>query len=188
MGNLVNGEKIAAKEKANIDKWYEGAALDWRKGSVIAYGYMEEEDDAPQLYTTENHTEVELLQALWQGRWDTIAVVGFNVRRFDIPFVIGRSVACGVKAPRFNLARFRRDLGVIDLMEVLSFDGEFDLTGWSLSYYCEYFGLATEPYGTGEDVAEWYKNGEWGEIRKHLEADVLMTRDLYQFCATAFGI
>jgi len=119
---------------------------------------------------------------------DCLKMAGKIAYTFDIPFLIGRSAATGVKAPKFNLARFRRDLGIIDLMEVLSFDGEFDLTGWSLGYYCEYFGLPTEPYGSGEDVAEWHKNGEWGEIKKHLEADVLMTRDLYQFCATAFGI
>lgn len=189
MGNRTEPAKIAEKEKANIDGWYENAPLDWRKGQLIAVGWLEEDvDEEPVIHTTEKQTEVQVLEQTWRGKWETINAIGFGVRRFDLPFLIGRSAAVGVRAPRFKLNRFRRDLGVIDLQEVLSFDAEFDLTGWSLGYYCEYFGLDTEPYGAGEDVAEWYAKGEWKNIEKHLEADILMTRDLYNFCATAFGI
>lgn len=189
MGNRVKPEAIAAKVEENRRGWTHTAALDWRKGKVIAFGWwVEDVHDNAQVHTLEHYeTEAALLERFWgKHKWNE-TVVGFNIRQFDLPFLIGRSAACGVRPTRrFNLARYRRDLGVIDLMEMLSFDGAFDLTGWSLANYCEYFGLESKPYGEGKDVAEWYANGQWDEIARHLEADVLMTRDLFNFAQGAF--
>jgi len=183
MGNLVNEEKIAAKEKANIDSWFEKAALDYRKGQVIAIGIMQPDEDRPLIVTTEERTEVGLLQQAMEACRNADDLIGFNIWGFDLPFLLGRCWLTGVRwAPRFQLDELERPYPAkwcIDLMRRAAFGNTFEWAGWSLGYYAEALNLRTEPYGTGEDVAEWYAYGQWAEIRKHLERDLLMTRDLY---------
>jgi len=142
-------------------------------------------------------TESDLLRWLWsQGdvlvsstrSWEAVVpLVGFNLRNFDLPVLIGRSAVNGITPSRkFNLARFRTDLGVIDWCEILTFWGAFDMTGWSLSQYADFFGLDAKPYGDGAEVPKRWLEGDYDYVTKHLEADLAMLRELHERFAGAF--
>jgi predicted PolB exonuclease-like 3'-5' exonuclease len=178
VGNMVDEKKIAIKRAANRQKWLDSAPLVPLNGQIIAIGIMPVDEYAPCIFTLEDETEEDLLARLWAAIAASSEVVGYNVMDFDLAkFLRQRTVAHGRKgAVRLNLRRYSTD-HIIDLMQLWA---NWDRNEYvSLSYLAERLGLPTKPYGDGAEVAGWYDAGEWGEIRKHCEADILMTRDLY---------
>lgn len=194
--------------KKNAAEWAdrirEKASIDWRLGQVIAGGTAERREGveapvvnvwilgtAPQVagvFTWGADTEEELVEQLWGQMDDEMAdVVGFGARRFDLPWLIGRSAAAGI-APtrRFNLARYRTDAGVVDWEDVLSFHGSFETTGWSLAQYAQFFELAHRPIGDGSQVPEKWAAGDADWVVRHLASDLLTLLALHERFAAHF--
>ncbi len=178
---LVDPVKIEAKREANRQSWFDDAPLDYRKGKIIAVGMLLVDADEPDLWLLDGRTEDELVVFVNLCKGNTL--VGFNVWGFDIPFIQGRAWLNGVNIrwpfKTTDIDRPYPPPSVIDLQRTATLGGKFALTGWGLSDYARAWNLPTEPYGSGSEVAEWYANGQWDEIRKHLESDLLMTRDLF---------
>ena len=122
--------------------------------------------------------EAELLRAFWALAASAETVVTYNGRRFDIPFLTGRSLMHGIPA-RVDLASNRWSLRPhLDLFEILGQQGRgpsnLDVVCWALGI--------ESPKGTmdGSMVAPAYQSGEIVEIAEYNRHDVRATTAVYQ--------
>ena len=181
-------ETVEKYRADNLAKWpaelARRASLDWRLGRIVAVGIRLY--DAEQFCICDAMEETALLEAAW-GILAPIKgpLVGFNIRNFDLPWLLGRTAANSLKAQRSWDARRYGGGNVIDWMDILSNYGSFSGSGWSLSRYAEWFQLG-EPYGAGADVAGWWANQQYEEIQKHCMADLEITYAMHQQFAPAF--
>lgn len=142
--NLKDPEKIAAAVEAKRIEQLEKAALDPDYGKILSIGFSvtTAEANAINVFVNrdvyfpnpenppEDHqwlaapeyavTEGELLEIFW-NEFAACAgcCVGYNILGFDLPYLLRRSMALGVKPPFApNLAKFRTE-PVTDLMMIL---------------------------------------------------------------------
>lgn len=138
--NLKDPEKIAADIAAKKQALIDMAALDPDYGKVLSIGYATDVDGPIMTYAvgqcvnieyyTDPHnavlikeillTEQDLLSHFWNVFTDCRGhCVGYNILGFDLPYLLRRSMALGVKVPFVpSLARYRTD-PVTDLMAIL---------------------------------------------------------------------
>lgn len=162
------------------------ASLDWRLGQICCASLCVEGDCWTS--TSELGGEGDLLREFWDhirlmhGR----RTAGFNIRNFDLPWILGRTaVQCLTPTRRWRTNRYDpRDL--TDWSDILSNYGAFDMRGWTLERYAEWFGLEHRPVGSGADVAGWVAAGEWAKVAGHCESDALATWELDRMMAPGF--
>ena len=139
-----------------------------------------------RLTISEHSSEAEMLAEFWM--WVRSEAnrhqVGFNCRDFDCPWLLCRSAANNVtpsaiwQTGRYSFAGDRVDL--IDLADVFSWHGKYNIAGWTLDQYCEWFGVDPLPRGAGKDIFDQHQAGEFGLIVEHQAYDILATMGLYQ--------
>lgn len=178
-------ETVEKYQEANRQKWVETATkracLDWRVGRITMAGAL---IDGGEPFTVTDPDEVTLLHTFWEtilgGR--TTHFVGFGIRNFDIPWLLGRSsvlgVATGLKSP-IRMPRYGGG-DVTDWADILSNYGSFETRGWTLERYAALYDLPERPVGKGEDMPRLYADGKIEEIREHLVADLRTTHALDQ--------
>lgn len=122
--------------------------------------------------------EAGLLHAFWSLARYAETVVTYNGRGFDVPFLVGRSLAAGVPAS-VDLMSNRWSLRPhLDLFDVLGQQGrgpsKLDVVCWAL-------GIAS-PKGAmdGSMVAPAYERGAILEIAEYNAQDVLATARVYR--------
>jgi DNA polymerase elongation subunit (family B) len=141
--NLKDPEKIAADIAAKKQSLIDMAALDPDYGKVLSIGYatsidgpitvrmngevyfadkyIDLNDPASGVQVEEyTYSEVDLLKDFWNVFTDCRGhCVGYNILGFDLPYLLRRSMALGVKVPFVpSLARYRTE-PVTDLMAIL---------------------------------------------------------------------
>jgi len=125
--NLKDPEKIAAAIEEKKRELVEMAALDPDYGRLLSIGYSFGGDAVAVLLNEAvfpGHEyavpEVDMLQRFWDALKDCSGCcVGYNILSFDLPYLMRRSMALGVKLPFVPmLAKFRTD-PVTDLMAIL---------------------------------------------------------------------
>lgn len=132
-----------------------------------------------------------LLEALWNLlRLDSNMPLslcgGFNIRNFDLPWLLGRSAARGVPPTRrFNPSRYSNS-DVVDWAELLAWQGAFPTKGWALEQYAEWFKLPHRPWGSGAEVPRLWFEGDLTSVATHLMFDLLTTLDLHLRFAPAY--
>lgn len=154
------------------------ASLDWRLGKVCAAGFT----TADHLFIGKGDDERQILTDLWAhlAAYPKNVLVGFNLRGFDWPWLMGRSAVLGVEpSVRISESRYA-NRQMVDWMDILSNFGGFSLNGWTLERYAELFDLPHRPVGQGSEVFGWYQAQNWTAIGQHLEADLRTTWDLDQ--------
>jgi DNA polymerase elongation subunit (family B) len=131
--------------------------------------------------------EAELLEAFWElvRRYD--AVVTFNGRGFDVPFLYLRSAVLNVPITRKDWLGYRYASDPhCDLAEQLTFYGVSGRDGaarrFNLDFYCKVFGIESpKSHGvTGSDVSAMLAAGRQREIAEYCLRDVRATAELYQ--------
>lgn len=127
--NLKDPEKIAAAIEEKRREMIEKAALDADFGRILSIGYstgdgdwihvMVNEDVYPDTFPY-NRSEEQMLKAFWDRFKECNgACVGYNILGFDLPYLMRRSMALGIKLPFVpNLAKFRTE-PITDLMMIL---------------------------------------------------------------------
>lgn len=101
-GNYKDKRKIDEWVAAEIDSFYEKAALSPITGMVLCIGVMEGER-----FTVVDGPEYDILSTFWDG-WRTCPpagaepplMIGFAITQFDLPFLIKRSWAHNILVPR----------------------------------------------------------------------------------------
>ncbi|MDI6770124.1 MAG: hypothetical protein QMD04_10685 [Anaerolineales bacterium] len=137
--NLKDPEKIAAAIEAKRLEQIERAALDPDYGKILSLGFTCITGDAYAITVIVNRdvyfpnpdhqwlavpeyaaTEGELLEIFWREFAACGGCcIGYNILGFDLPYILRRSFALGVKPPFVpNLAKFRTE-PITDLMMIL---------------------------------------------------------------------
>ena len=131
--------------------------------------------------------EVELLTAFWDVARHYDAVVTFNGRGFDVPFLYLRSALLNVPISRKDWLGYRFQTEPhCDLAEQLTFYGVSGRDGaarrFNLDFYCKAFGIESpKSHGvTGVDVNDLLAAGRHREIAEYCLRDVQATVLLFQ--------
>jgi DNA polymerase elongation subunit (family B) len=125
--NLKDPEKIAAAIEEKKREMIEKAALDADYGRILSIGYSTGEwvqvmlnDDVYPDAVANTYSEKEMLETFWRLFKECGgACVGYNILGFDLPYLMRRSMALGVKLPFIpNLAKYRTE-PITDLMMII---------------------------------------------------------------------
>ncbi len=181
--NLVDPKKIAADIEARTAERDAKVALDYNVGRISAIGWWTEqrgvaadaEGFTVHVCQNENVERVAIAEFWREARYRTL--VGFNVRQFDLRFLIQRSRYLGVPYPMLDLGRYARK-GIADLYMDLTFNEpqyETACMRRTLRAFCKRFGIAMVDDVSGKDVPGLVAVGEWGKVASHVRSDVACT-------------
>lgn len=141
---------------------------------IVAIGIKKNGVESQILYSEDE-------RAVLQGFWSTLSMakgtpfrmVGFNIKDFDLPFLVTRSFLKGVKIHPFILK------DVVDVREQLS-AFKFGPTRGKLKEYAALVGTAIIDDMDGSQIAERYWNGEHSKIQEYLKKDLELTEVLHK--------
>ena len=202
-GNYKDPEKIAAyiveKTEAAKASALDKAALDADYGQILSIGFgrfdgqdreitivyvvgeiwktEELENEDGTIYLHEEYlTETSLLEYFWKNFQKVNGnCIGYNILGFDLPYILRRSMALGVKVPVIpNLAKFRTE-PVTDLMAILYNWGSDRYKG--LKQVCKIYGI---PNSCPDFDGSMVKNMTSNQLREYQESDIKLTMALYQ--------
>jgi hypothetical protein len=95
LGNTRDPDKIAERirqaEENHVTDYIRNAALDALSGQVLCIGYRLERDE-PAILSSDADGEAAMLRQWWEllNTWERQPrLIGFNVKSFDLPFLIG---------------------------------------------------------------------------------------------------
>ncbi len=158
--------------------------LEREKGVVYYSGNGTEKDTVDGAYTYKERSEAKMLAEFWDGARHYDTFVTFNGRVFDVPFLLHRSVVCGVK-PTKNLMEGRypsqqRGCRHVDLQDELTFYGAMTRRP-SLHLFCRAFGIdSPKVAGSGDEVAELFASKKFRDLARYNAGDVTATVALYK--------
>lgn len=159
LGNIKNPDLIAEKlqkaEENHASDYIKNAALDALSGQVLAIGYRVEHEQPAVLCADVDGEKAMLMH--WWGLLDSFErkpqLIGFNVKPFDLPFLIKRSWKHRITLPYWmRNGRYWTDL-IVDLREVWQL-GDNRAHG-SLAAISRHLGLG-EKAGNGAHFSELY--------------------------------
>lgn len=127
--------------------------------------------------------EKQMLKQFWLIAKNCQALIGFNSRAFDAPFLIIRSAIHKIK-PSINLMpyRYSQETNHIDLLDHLTFYNAMRVKS-SLHLWCHAFGIKSpKAQGVaGDNVALLFKEKKFLDIAKYNVRDLHATKELYQY-------
>lgn len=163
---------IAEKEQARLQK----LALDWNVGRIAALGFWTEARGTQVYFGKTEQGEATALTMFWQEAQHR-TIVGFNVKGFDLRFLVQRSRYLGIVHPQLDFGKYSRK-GIEDLYLTLTFgDGTYDqgCMRRTLKQFCRRFGIPVVDDIDGKDIPALVEAGEWEKVAAHLTADVEST-------------
>lgn len=175
-GNLKDPDKIAADIASKKAKWIERAALSPTTGKVICIG-MRDIDGSVEIIDG-NGSEADMLTEWGRivSEYKNETFVGFNVKSFDIPFLIKRCWKLGVKPflrPGTNLNRLDNWIDLRDTWQM----GDRQAEG-SLDAIGRFLGLG-EKNGHGKDFAQLWETDRPAAFA-YVQRDIELTYQIAQ--------
>lgn len=158
-------------------EWRKRAALDWRQGRITCIGIT----DGVTPYVICDLDEKGMLEALWGiSATSTPLMVGYNIKRFDWPWLLGRSAVHGIRpSVRVGLQPWDTK-SCIDLADWLSPPRSIqEQYRMRLRDYAVLFGLPA-PEGDGHDMPAAWAAGDYQTIKDHCAADLVTTWALWE--------
>ena len=188
LGNIKNpdliAEKIRTAEENHTADYIKNAALDALSGQVLCIGYRMEHQE-PAVLCSDADGEAALLLQFWTllNRYERQSkLVGFNIKAFDLPFLIKRSWKHRITAPYWlRQGRYWNDL-VVDLREMWQL-GDSRAHG-SLAAICRHLGLG-EKAGNGADFSLLWNTDRQAAIDYCLR-DVQLTQQVADILIPAY--
>ncbi|WP_321377000.1 ribonuclease H-like domain-containing protein [Trichococcus shcherbakoviae] len=186
-------EAELAKETQTLEaarlEWYGKAALSPMTGRVLAIGIGN--DDAAGIIGTDGETEEEILAAFWEiykkfHVENTGRLVGFNIKHFDVPFMVRRSWFHGIPVPESLIEKGRYlSPTFIDLMIEWGVGG---MEMVKLDTLAKFFGIGGKPEGVdgGMFSTLWESGNE--ESRKQAVDYLLNDIDMTWRLAERMGV
>lgn len=180
LGNTRDPDKIAERirqaEENHVTDYIKNAALDALSGQVLCIGYRLDRNE-PAILSSDADGEAAMLRQWWEllDAWERhTRIIGFNIKAFDLPFLIKRSWKHRVTVPYWiRNGRYWNDL-VVDLREVWQL-GDNRAHG-SLGAISRHLGLG-EKAGNGADFANLWKTNRQAAIDYCLQ-DVKLTQQV----------
>ena len=191
---LPVGEPFESKLFWETPEQYRKTACDAALGRILCIGYSEQDETGAILRhgcfgwreATRDFERDEriILTEFWQFLSDfnlaRDVIIGHNILDFDLPFIIQRSIACGVRPTvDFYFGKYRR-APIFDTMRV------WDCWKWgnstSLKKLAYALGLECPKAGgiTGENIYDAYLEGRFAEIYHYCMRDVKVTRNIWR--------
>lgn len=156
-----------------------------RKSGVVYYSSKgDEAESVSGEYTYKPRSEAEMLTLFWDGARQYDTFVTFNGRRFDVPFIIHRSIVHGIKPTR-NLLEGRypyqqKTCRHVDLQDELTFFGAM-MRKPNLHLFCRAYGILSPKEDVcGDDVKKLYDAGRFRDIALYNAKDLTATTALYK--------
>jgi len=153
-------------------EWEDKLALSPITGEVLVIGYYNGKE-----YIIDEGDEEFILRNFW-GRYidykkDCKILVGHNIKRFDLPFIIRRSLKYGI-VPEISMDRDKHKLDFfIDTMEVWQ-QGVYEDKFTSLDTLAKFFGVGQKT-GEGKDFAKLYLSDDKQIAIDYLKNDLDIT-------------
>ncbi|MBX4199231.1 ribonuclease H-like domain-containing protein [Candidatus Parcubacteria bacterium] len=189
--------KIPDDSERKVETFQEFAdktSFDGAFGRIFCIAYAMNDDPIECLSNGENEKEV--VQKFWEiaGRADLI--IGHNIRDFDLPFIMQRSVILGVK-PSWNkfVEPGKKPWDMVKFLDFARyknapiFDTMWEWSNWvdkwsnkGIEHLALAMGIPT-PKGEGIDgsqVNEFYKAGKGKDICEYCKRDVETVRQVYK--------
>jgi 3'-5' exonuclease len=183
----------AEKIPETFEEFFNKSSFDGAYGRICCIGYAL--DDSPVEVFVGPENEKELVRKFWQisGRADLF--VGHNIRDFDLPFIIQRSMVLGVKPswkrflePGKKPWEIEKFLDLARYKSAPIFDTMWEWSHWidkwsnkSIEHIALALDIPTPKEGIdGSQVAEFYKAGKINEISEYCKRDVETVRDIYK--------
>ncbi|MFT4313175.1 MAG: ribonuclease H-like domain-containing protein [Candidatus Woesearchaeota archaeon] len=147
-------------------------------GKIIAIGLLHQ--DKPYIFTGHEKTILtdfwQTLKTLADSEKGYVKLIGFNIKQFDIHFLLVRSLAHKIAILPFT----RRQ--VIDLRDYLTFFHTYMKKG-TLNDYARIIGIDGKHDNIqNSDIPKLYENGDIAQIKKYVEQDIKITAELYKAC------
>lgn len=171
--NLVDPAKIKADVEKRTAERDEKLALDWNVGWIAAIGWWTEADGTTVSLGKDEHSEKTAIMLFWREARNRL-IVGFNVKGFDLRFLVRRSQLLGVPYPQLDFGKYSKK-GIHDLYLDLTFgDGTYDQGAMrrTLHAFCKRFGIPVDDTIKGADVPALVAAGEWEKVAAHVRSDV----------------
>lgn len=180
LGNVRNpdliAERIRQAEENHVSDYIRNAALDALSGQILCIGYRIEREE-PSVLCSDADGEAAMLRQWWKLLTDferTPRLVGFNIKPFDLPFLVKRSWKHRIQIPYWlRQGRYWNDL-VVDLREVWQL-GDNRAHG-SLAAISRHLGLG-EKAGNGAMFSELWQTNRQAAIDYCLQ-DVKLTQQV----------
>lgn len=173
--NRAAQEKVIQQRIARAEK----CALDWNVGRIVALGYWTEQAGTVVRICQDEEAEGEALCEFWEeSRHRTL--VGFNLKGFDLRFMVQRSRYLRVPHPILDFSKYSRK-GVTDLFIDLTFgDGTYDQGAMkrTLKAFCKRFGIPCDDAINGSEIPALVAEGKWDQVAAHCKSDVELTVQL----------
>jgi hypothetical protein len=174
--NLKDPEKIKADIESRTAERLERLALDWNVGRIAAVAWWTEQTGTDVRLCRDEDDEAAALTDFWEAsRHRTL--VGFNLKGFDLRFMVQRSRYLRVPHPILDFSKYSRK-GVTDLFIDLTFgDGTYDQGAMrrTLKAFCKRFGIACDDAINGSEIPALVAAGQWDQVAAHAKADVELT-------------
>lgn len=169
-GNIKDPEKIEAAIAAKRESWLEKLALDAVTGSVCAIGILLENE--PVITLVHETTEDVLIRSFWlsfMAHSQQSQFIGFNIFKFDLPFLIRRSWKLGIEIPAgVRDGRYFGD-SLVDIMEAYQLGNRQEFI--SLDTVSKFLGVG-EKNGNGKDFHKLTPDKQ----RSYLTNDLHLTK------------
>lgn len=177
--NYKDADKIAANIAEQEKAWYGRAALHPMTGYIAAIGICSANGlhEKPPIGIGE---EADVLRWFWNYYSLEGAVtqfIGHNLHGFDIPFIIRRSWAHGIRVPQTVMSgRYINDRRFVDTMKVFQC-GNSSEKFYGLDAVAKFFGLAGKTDPIGATFAEVLASDPKRALA-YLEEDLNLTRQV----------
>mgnify|MGYP001558621848 CR=1 FL=1 len=176
--NLKDPDKIKADLEQRTAERDGKVALDWNVGRIAALAWWTEDDGVIVRLCPEEPDEALALTEFWRvSRHRTI--MGFNVKGFDLKFMIQRSRLLGVAHPVLDVGRYSKQ-GITDLYLDLTFNDSQDTFCMrrTLHAFCRRFGIPVTDTVVGKDIPALVAAGDWQTVQAHVVSDIMLTVEL----------
>ena len=177
--NLKDPAKVQADIEQRTADRLDKLALDYNVGRIAALGWWTEDDGLVVLCCPTEAEERDAITQFWEAQRQR-TIIGFNLKSFDLRYLIQRSRYLDIPYPQLNLSKYSRD-GIVDLFLDLTFgDGTYDQGAMrrTLSAFCRRFGIPVDDTISGKDIPALVAAGDWDAVLLHLASDVLLSKAL----------
>lgn len=182
--NLKDPEKIKADLERREREQITDCGLDWNLNRIVCAGlWNPDTEEGPTMWACPDEVceraTLEAIALRLQPHYRP-TIVGFCVRRFDVPVILQRARYLGVKMPRISLKRWDNP-HITDIYDLLTFDDQpcTSVMRRTLSSFCRRFGVEVpEDASSGNDIAAMVAAGDWSGVAAHCEADMHKTAAL----------
>ncbi|MBX4195510.1 ribonuclease H-like domain-containing protein [Candidatus Parcubacteria bacterium] len=187
-------ERDGEEEFMTFEEFFEQTSFDGTYGRICTIAYALNNEPVQSF----SGDETEMVRKFWEvaGRADLF--VGHNIRDFDLPFIMQRSVILGVRPSwdkylTLGVSKFRLPAGVKYLdfaryMNLPIFDTQWEWNNWrekwsnkTIEHISLALGIPTPKDGIdGSEVWKFYKEGKVKEICEYCMRDVETVRAVYK--------